>query len=317
MSACGNQAHHFPTMISPYSRPLPTSPNQTAHVYQSYNNQPTYSSNSQIQFRSPLDLLSYVALNQQPLPEPYQSINPPNSSTHSIHYQQQQNFLNHQTYNTSNPSTPYHHIKTEQHKPIHDMSPVSSEDTLQICNTPRDVKENQQQHNIQRKLSHSLASSVVEILPSNNQSNTKILSDATKSRSQPSRFCHICSRTSSKVDQIACGNFATGACRKVVCQKCFEEYVYFIYLFINDVTFIFNLIITDLSICFFLSSYFFIRQNWDWEAAYNNKRNWICPHCRQVCPSRAQCAIYRRTNERRRELQQTQRQTRTCGRGGV
>ena len=211
-------------MITQYSRPLPTSSNQAAHVYHPYNNQLAYSSNSQTQFRSPLDLLSYVALNQQPLPEPYQSINPPNSSTQSIHYQQSQNqtFLNHQTYTTSNPSTPYHLIKTEQHVSLHDMSPVSSEDALQTCTTPRDVKENQQ-YDIQRKLSHSLASSVVEILPSNKQSNTKIVSDATKSRSQPSRFCHICSRTSSKVDQIACGNFATGACRKVVCQKCFEE----------------------------------------------------------------------------------------------
>lgn len=44
-----------------------------------------------------------------------------------------------------------------------------------------------------------------------------------RARTQPSRFCHICSRTSKKVGLIACGNFATGACRKVVCQKCFNE----------------------------------------------------------------------------------------------
>lgn len=44
-----------------------------------------------------------------------------------------------------------------------------------------------------------------------------------KSRSQPSRFCHICSRTSKKVGLVACANFSSGACRKVVCQKCFNE----------------------------------------------------------------------------------------------
>ena len=44
-----------------------------------------------------------------------------------------------------------------------------------------------------------------------------------RSRAQPSRFCHICSRTSKKVEQIHCRNFAAGACRKVVCRKCFLE----------------------------------------------------------------------------------------------
>lgn len=45
---------------------------------------------------------------------------------------------------------------------------------------------------------------------------------AGKSRGLPSRFCHICSRTSKKVSLVPCGNFLTG-CRKVVCQKCFAE----------------------------------------------------------------------------------------------
>lgn len=34
---------------------------------------------------------------------------------------------------------------------------------------------------------------------------------------------------------------------------------------------------------------------------------WRCTHCRQECPDRAQCAIYKRTNERRREQQQQQK----------
>lgn len=46
-------------------------------------------------------------------------------------------------------------------------------------------------------------------------------------RTAPSRFCHICSRTAKKVGLVACANLVTGACRKVVCEKCFAEYVCF------------------------------------------------------------------------------------------
>ena len=92
-----------------------------------------------------------------------------------------------------------------------------------------------------------------------------------KGRSTPSRFCHICSRTAKKVELLACANLASGACRKVVCEKCFSEY------------------------------------NWDWKSAEKNRSSWQCTHCRRVCPRRAQCAIYRRTNERRREQQQAAR----------
>lgn len=86
-------------------------------------------------------------------------------------------------------------------------------------------------------------------------------------RGTPSRFCHICSRTAKKVGLVACANLASGACRKVVCEKCFAEY------------------------------------KWDWELATHPASRWECPHCRAMCPDRAQCAIYRRTNERRREQQ--------------
>lgn len=90
----------------------------------------------------------------------------------------------------------------------------------------------------------------------------------TKSRCQSSRFCHICSRTTRKVKNMCCANFYKGSCRKVICQKCFEEY------------------------------------GWDWEGASANPMSWLCTHCQGACPSRAQCAIYQRTNERRREHQQ-------------
>lgn len=44
-----------------------------------------------------------------------------------------------------------------------------------------------------------------------------------RNRTQPSRFCHICSRTSKKVALVTCTNFISGACRKVICEKCFNE----------------------------------------------------------------------------------------------
>lgn len=34
---------------------------------------------------------------------------------------------------------------------------------------------------------------------------------------------------------------------------------------------------------------------------------WVCTHCRNACPVRAQCAIYKRTNERRRDQHMQQR----------
>lgn len=52
---------------------------------------------------------------------------------------------------------------------------------------------------------------------------------------------------------------------------------------------------------------FVCSHEWDWKAAVDLGAKWICTHCRQMCPERAQCAIYRRTNERRREQQQQQR----------
>eukprot|EP00171_Calliarthron_tuberculosum_P007269 IDg7269t1 len=44
----------------------------------------------------------------------------------------------------------------------------------------------------------------------------------------------------------------------------------------------------------------------------NRGARWECTHCRAACPRRAQCAIYRRTNERRREQQQRGRARRDC-----
>jgi hypothetical protein len=83
-------------------------------------------------------------------------------------------------------------------------------------------------------------------------------------------FNYVCvafsgSRTTRKVNNICCNNFRKGTCRKVICEKCFNDY------------------------------------GWDWARFTKKPSEWTCTHCRDCCPSRAQCAIYRRTNERRRE----------------
>lgn len=89
---------------------------------------------------------------------------------------------------------------------------------------------------------------------------------------QPSRFCHICLRRAGRVTLLSCANALEGSCRKVVCKKCFETF------------------------------------SWDWEGAIQPNSRWSCTHCRQECPQRAQCHIYKRTNSRRHQALLARRQ---------
>lgn len=88
----------------------------------------------------------------------------------------------------------------------------------------------------------------------------------TYSRAVPSQHCHICSRRPTEESpHAACGNLNKGKCRKTICRKCFVQY------------------------------------GWDIESAKNAEvTGWVCPHCQGSCPERAQCHIYDRTSERRR-----------------
>ena len=79
-----------------------------------------------------------------------------------------------------------------------------------------------------------------------------------------SRYCHICARTPKTVSNVVCAKMKTGYCRKVVCEKCFNDY------------------------------------GWDWKAANEPNSNWVCPHCLGKCPKRAQCHTYSKTNNRLR-----------------
>lgn len=63
---------------------------------------------------------------------------------------------------------------------------------------------------------------------------------------QPSRFCHICLRRAERVSLMACGRLRSGLCRKVVCERCFNDFGY------------------------------------DWEASAASGSGWTCTHCRKV-----------------------------------
>lgn len=89
----------------------------------------------------------------------------------------------------------------------------------------------------------------------------------TNSNAAPSLHCHICSRRPSKESpHVVCGNHAEGTCRKSTCEKCF-------YLFNSDQA----------------------------TGRAGAAENWKCSHCRKECPKRAQCFIYDKTTDRRRQ----------------
>lgn len=61
----------------------------------------------------------------------------------------------------------------------------------------------------------------------------------------PSRFCHICTRSTKPHEVLTCGNVKKGSCRKVICHRC----------------------LTSLSV--------------DWRVI-SSSDDWICTHCRKV-----------------------------------
>lgn len=80
----------------------------------------------------------------------------------------------------------------------------------------------------------------------------------------PSNFCHVCQKAQRLRSHIVCANIRRGLCRKVVCNQCCVE------------------------------------NGWDWNNIDAYAETWLCPHCTDTCPPRAQCFTYERTNERRR-----------------
>lgn len=104
----------------------------------------------------------------------------------------------------------------------------------------------------------------------------------TYSRATPSQHCHVCSRRPTEASpHAACGNLAHGMCRKTICEKCFLKYGW-------------NLA----------------------DAREASKTGWLCPHCQGICPDRAQCHIYDRTSERRRNKTVNHRKSKQKARQG-
>jgi hypothetical protein len=97
------------------------------------------------------------------------------------------------------------------------------------------------------------------------------------SQASPSKFCHICQKGRKATLHVTCANIQSGTCRKVICVACFTG--------------------TES-----------VAAGWEWDAATGLGSKWTCPHCAGKCPSRAQCVIYSRTNERRREGKMKKRQ---------
>lgn len=63
---------------------------------------------------------------------------------------------------------------------------------------------------------------------------------------QPSRFCHICLRRAERMPLMACARLRSGLCRKVVCERCFNDFGY------------------------------------NWRAAAAPDSGWTCTHCRKM-----------------------------------
>jgi len=96
-----------------------------------------------------------------------------------------------------------------------------------------------------------------------------------------------CTRSSKSTRFAKCCHVETGTCRKIICERCAREHRW------GDV-------IRAIE-----------------EPAF--AATWSCLHCRGACPSRAQCATYKRVNSRRRQRRQVGAASASAstGRGGT
>lgn len=78
----------------------------------------------------------------------------------------------------------------------------------------------------------------------------------------PSKFCHFCGRLP-KGERVVCRNITQGTCRKVFCKPCMEK--------------IFG----------------------EWDESKADSPTWECTHCAGVCPKKASCRYYSKTNNKR------------------
>lgn len=83
-----------------------------------------------------------------------------------------------------------------------------------------------------------------------------------------SKHCHICARSGHPYNLAGCKNLHVNGCRKVVCRKCYNTL---------DATRTFEQVTAPAD-------------------------KWECIHCQNMCPEKAQCVIYAKTNARRRDI---------------
>mmetsp|Transcript_12819 Transcript_12819/g.33939 ORF Transcript_12819/g.33939 Transcript_12819/m.33939 type:complete len:248 (-) Transcript_12819:72-815(-) len=85
---------------------------------------------------------------------------------------------------------------------------------------------------------------------------------------RPSNFCHICTQKARAGSDVwVCANLGVQyapTCRKMACGKCVERYA------LGD------------------------------PGAKRGREDWVCTHCRGVCPEKSQCNTYGRVNKERR-----------------
>lgn len=83
-----------------------------------------------------------------------------------------------------------------------------------------------------------------------------------------SKHCHICARSGHPHNLASCRNLHVNGCRKVVCRKCYNT----------------------------------LGATTSWEKISAPADKWECIHCQGMCPEKAQCVIYAKTNARRRDI---------------
>lgn len=83
-----------------------------------------------------------------------------------------------------------------------------------------------------------------------------------------SKHCHICARSGHPYNLAGCRNLHVNGCRKVVCRKCYNT----------------------------------LGATSTFEQVTAPADRWECIHCQGMCPEKAQCVIYAKTNARRRDI---------------
>lgn len=130
--------------------------------------------------------------------------------------------------------------------------------------------------------SSSSSASRLNVMSSNSSSRSvRKKLNAPNSRTVPSHYCHICGRNS-RIEFGHCVNIKLGLCRKVVCEKCIS-----------------------------------LHEPESRQRALDPDSDWLCIHCRHMCPEKARCKQYIKNNHKRRERKARERMERGKSQDGI